>query len=136
MTGEEMAFWQHLEEHPDDTLARLVFADWLQDRGDERADGMRALVVGEYRPDCHKGEWFYGRWSNVNREGWKVSFRQAYHCLLPDDWWGALRDTCSDTMWWKFWYTRQDAEHAACVAFARLPAGRRAELLESVGVIG
>lgn len=133
MTGDETAFWQHLEEHPDDTLTRLVFADWLQDRGDERAEGMRALVAGEHLPDCHAGEWFYGRWSNTNRELWKTSFRSVYKCLLPDDWWEWSQATLSTMRYWKFWQTRQEAENAACVAFARLPASRRAELLESVG---
>lgn len=39
----EADFHAHLDAHPYDHTARLVFADWLQERDDPRADGYRAL---------------------------------------------------------------------------------------------
>jgi uncharacterized protein (TIGR02996 family) len=40
---EEEAFFQAIQEHPEDTALRLVFADWLEERGDPRAELLRLL---------------------------------------------------------------------------------------------
>src|SRR5262245_5889339 len=40
---EEQAFLQALQENPDDTALRLIFADWLEERGDQRAELIRLL---------------------------------------------------------------------------------------------
>lgn len=48
---EEDAFQSALDSNPDDATTRLVFADWLDERGDPRASGYRAL--GRYgRSPC------------------------------------------------------------------------------------
>jgi uncharacterized protein (TIGR02996 family) len=39
----EAAFLQAMQEHPEDTALRLVFADWLEERGDERGTLIRLL---------------------------------------------------------------------------------------------
>ena len=39
--GEEAAFLRAVRESPDDTATRLVFADWLEERGDVRAEFVR-----------------------------------------------------------------------------------------------
>src|SRR5262245_36399580 len=44
MTTED-DFQAALDANPNDWQSRLVFADWLQERGDPRADGYRALGV-------------------------------------------------------------------------------------------
>ena len=41
--SEEAAFLEAIAKHPQDRTARLVFADWLQERDDPRAEGYRAL---------------------------------------------------------------------------------------------
>jgi uncharacterized protein (TIGR02996 family) len=46
MTSEE-DFLNKLRDNPKDWQLRLVFADWLQERNDPRADGMR--VVGGFK---------------------------------------------------------------------------------------
>ena len=57
MTSED-DFQAALDTSPDDWQTRLVFADWLQERGDPRAEGYRALAVhrripvGVVRPDA------------------------------------------------------------------------------------
>jgi formylglycine-generating enzyme len=41
--NDETAFLQAMQEHPDDTALRLVFADWLEERGDSRGELIRLL---------------------------------------------------------------------------------------------
>jgi uncharacterized protein (TIGR02996 family) len=36
---DEQSFHDHLDQHPDDHHARMVFADYLQEQGDPRAEG-------------------------------------------------------------------------------------------------
>src|SRR5262245_4317067 len=37
----EVAFWMAIDADPDDDTIRLIFADWLEERGDPRADAIR-----------------------------------------------------------------------------------------------
>ncbi len=39
--AEEVAFWKAIDADPDDDTVRLIFADWLEERGDLRADAIR-----------------------------------------------------------------------------------------------
>src|SRR5580658_8218580 len=41
--NEEAAFLQAMQENPEDTALRLVFADWLEERGDSRGELVRLL---------------------------------------------------------------------------------------------
>jgi sulfatase modifying factor 1 len=41
--NDESAFLQAMQEHPEDTALRLVFADWLEERGDPRGELIRLL---------------------------------------------------------------------------------------------
>lgn len=51
-SSEEAAFWAALEADPTDDNARLVFADWLDDRSDLRAEWIRDAELAKYmRPD-------------------------------------------------------------------------------------
>ena len=68
MTTEE-DFQKALDANPDDWQTRLVFADWLQDRDDPRADGYRALAVlrvAPYAEESGKGWKGYGRTDNAS----------------------------------------------------------------------
>ncbi len=49
MTTED-DFQAALDANPDDWQTRLVFADWLDERGDARAEGYRALGANRLRP--------------------------------------------------------------------------------------
>src|SRR5262245_8060837 len=40
---DEAAFLRALQQHPEDTALRLVFADWLEERGDSRGELIRLL---------------------------------------------------------------------------------------------
>jgi uncharacterized protein (TIGR02996 family) len=44
-------FQAALDAHPKDWQTRLVFADWLDERGDPRAEGYRALGTLSLCPD-------------------------------------------------------------------------------------
>ena len=41
--NDETAFLQAMQEHPEDNALRLVFADWLEERGDPRGELIRLL---------------------------------------------------------------------------------------------
>lgn len=46
---EEDHFQAHLDRHPEDAVARMAFADWLDERGDPRGPGTRALgIIGRH----------------------------------------------------------------------------------------
>jgi len=40
---DETAFLEAMQEHPEDISLRLVFADWLEERGDPRGELVRLL---------------------------------------------------------------------------------------------
>jgi uncharacterized protein (TIGR02996 family) len=49
----EEDFQNALDANPKDWQTRLVFADWLQERGDERAEGYPALGLMQLRAGAH-----------------------------------------------------------------------------------
>jgi uncharacterized protein (TIGR02996 family) len=126
MTTED-DFQRQLDLNPDDWQTRLVFADFLQERGDPRADGYRALAVLGVHPhtDGNNG-WCHT--ANYHNRGPRPSYG---HCALPPCWYDAISPAPSrnDRSWREGWESRRKAEDAAALAFARLPADRRAELL-------
>lgn len=131
MTTED-DFQNTLDATPDAHHVRLVFADWLQDRGDKRAEGYRALGVlrripfGSRRRDVltRYGEWYA---EFYDAEGFDPQSD------LPTDWFRRLRGKPAwSTRGKKGWATRREAEDAAATAFAKLSAARRAELLNPV----
>jgi uncharacterized protein (TIGR02996 family) len=65
MTDDESAFQAAIDAAPLDKLPRLVFCDWLDERGDERAAGIRVLTV-------------YDRWPFTQPPG---------ESSLPFSWW-------------------------------------------------
>ena len=50
MDETEAAFWAAIATAPDDDLPKLVFADWLDERGDLRGDCLRWVVAEHKRP--------------------------------------------------------------------------------------
>jgi uncharacterized protein (TIGR02996 family) len=122
MTTED-DFQAALDADPDDWQTRLVLADWLEERGDERGAGYRALGLHRHRPPRGDGHvWFnaarYGRVTSEN---------------LPADWFGELcEETDGESDWFRTWNTRREAEDAAARAFGRLQPERRAELLSAL----
>ena len=125
MTTED-DFQRALDSNPEDWQTRLVFADWLQERGDPRADGYRALGVNRRVPDTRSTLMF--RYTSAPAVSFGIDPQHTY--VLPLDWY-----KLADSEWDKsacgpfYKVTRRAAEDTAALAFARLPAARRAELL-------
>lgn len=140
-------FQRHLDEQPDDHFTRLVFADWLQDRDDPRADGYRALGSLPVFPwlDKHSVPWGAPEIKNGTAWCWwggTVEPQTLPHCL-PDDWFGAVKTDWQykaydghSTVSSKDFYSRREADDAAALAFLKLRAKRRAQLLAGKAVAG
>lgn len=135
MTTED-DFQKLLDENPDDHHTRLVFADWLQDRDDPRADGYRALAVGRHYPHhlggC--GDQFLSTVEAGRCPYWRKLCPEwvAFPHNLPPDWFDRLDlfGGATAAPWWDLicTVTRRQCEDAAALAFTKLPAERRAEL--------
>ncbi len=122
--SDEDAFQAALDANPDDHVTRLVFADWLQEHGDERAEGYRAMGVTRRKPAIYK--------TRPEIWSWHAHLLETLDSCLGRRWWDTL-GTKSDSGLsnTKSFRSRRHAEDAAARAFARLPASCRAELLSS-----
>jgi uncharacterized protein (TIGR02996 family) len=96
MSDEEPAFLRAVSLHPQDAVARLVYADWLDDRGDPRGEYLRLLcaaagwqepaadreqVVGRLQ---HLGVGLAPDWVAAVQQG--VNWRTLFEAnLLPPD---------------------------------------------------
>lgn len=137
MTTED-DFHRMLDANPDDHHTRLVFADWLQERGDPRAEGYRALGMLKRRPDNYgraenpAGQKFYTAPEAFDLFGEGINHPDS---VLPADWFQAL-DTDHKTdqgneRYWRYFTGRRPTEDAAALAFAKLPPERQAEITQS-----
>jgi uncharacterized protein (TIGR02996 family) len=133
MTTEE-DFHYALGANPDDWQMRLVFADWLQDRGDPRAEGYRALGLRRWQSYVMSDRFSVANYparssgddrSDLPNDWFKGVFARArpnHRVVLKESIPGNEGSWC--------WFgSRREAEDAAALAFAELPAKRRAELL-------
>lgn len=94
MYDEQQAIIREIVARPDDDLPRLIYADWLDERGDPQGEFIRiqcALARGEQSPDetrelreretellrAYRGEW-------VARLGPGVIWHQIYRGLIED----------------------------------------------------
>lgn len=129
--NEEAGFHAALDANPEDHGVRLVLADWLQDRDDARAEGYRALVAIGFRPVEVSGISWLGtmRIESLFRNREPFDTYTYRPCLLPDDWFEAVAGEKTTSGYWMEFDTRREAEDAAAIGFAKLPAKRRAELL-------
>jgi uncharacterized protein (TIGR02996 family) len=114
-----------LDAHPDDHLTRLVLADFLDERGDPRGSGYRALGVLPSRPEKYEdNQWGYDLAGYFHDSGddlpkdWFLSMKEPPRYRLTH--WSSLIRTGP---------SRRVIEDAAALAFSRLPADRQHELL-------
>lgn len=111
--NDEEAFQDHLDQYPDDHFARMAFADWLQDRGDVRAEGYRALGDKKLYPDMRGGitpTWFNYRTSFLR----KNSLPKKWLILLTGY---VLTHRTGKVTYWVDYHTRRQAEDAAALAY-------------------
>ncbi len=140
MTTEE-DFQAMLDANPHDHVTRAVFADWLEERGDERAAGYRALAQFRRFPaySNHAGngsslpfDWFEG-WSFYG--GGCEWYKRTTPNELPDSWrWklpcNSRKATGDQGMIGGSWQrTRREAEDAAALAWLELTDAERADVL-------
>lgn len=147
MTTED-DFQAALDAHPDDFQTRLVFADWLQERDDPRAEGYRALGKPGCYPNCYtlKGTstrhkpaaaawWAY--WTDPHPRFPALPHHEGD--WLPFDWFRLIPKLPEEVSvnCHLIRATRRELDDVVALAFALLPAERRAELLaESVSIGG
>lgn len=128
MTTED-DFHATLDAQPDDWQTRLVFADFLADRDDPRADGYRAIAVQ------HRCPLRIGR-PTGDAHWWYCGTDHSKNNIIPRDWFEMLPgDVGSKLFWPRLTNTggvlsRRACEDALARAFADLPADRKRALLE------
>lgn len=140
MTTED-DFQRQLDEHPEDHQTRLVFADWLDERGDPRGPGYRALGVCGLCVHCES--WFNDKMyderppedtTNLPYK-WFVKLKggQFRNPLRNDPVTGHERRTTPPryATWCQF-ESRAHAENAAALAWSKLPESVRVEILNPV----
>jgi uncharacterized protein (TIGR02996 family) len=121
----EDEFQGRLNAEPDNHTVRLVFADWLEEQGDARADGYRALGRCRF---CTGATLDFPCW--WSHDGGKEARENVNpQAMLPRDWFDLLEGPATGGAYWRDYPNRRVAEDAAALAFAKLPAERRAELL-------
>lgn len=126
----ESDFQAKLDAEPGNHTVRLIFADWLQDRSDPRADGFRALGKNRLLPHFSQSSglwvfWNAGAYPNEVHLGWDDNY------YLPGDWFAAAFN--KNLRFIRMAY-RDFMEDAAAIAFATLPPERQAELLSGKAV--
>lgn len=129
----ESDFQNALDANPEDHQTRLVFADWLQERDDPRADGYRALGVLRRVPsDPHFGFLWNSDYGNRVCPSPYVLPRDWYEPLDANDGPGKLKPPGGLRLL-NQGESRRAKEDKAALAFALLPPERRAELLAGGG---
>lgn len=135
MTTEE-DFQRQLDSDIEDHHTRLVFADWLEEHNDPRAEGYRALGVMQRVPvrllrlGNAEFYWSYhngmgsGYSNGRNIMGYHNPFPRQY--ALPQPWLDKLINNNQSAGYWAhecgtYWGSRREAEDAAARAFALLP---------------
>lgn len=131
--NEEAAFFAAINENPGDSTTRLVFADWLDDRGDPRGAGFRAIVrlgivpvksVSKDRSDGYV--WYVWNVAKYTSYKWRKPLPgNSYSCaMLPKRWFLLLEGfTESDDSsneggsWWRAWDSLAEAQSAIAKAY-------------------
>jgi uncharacterized protein (TIGR02996 family) len=129
----EEAFQAHLDAHPDDHFAREVFADWLDEQGDPRGPGMRAL--GVLKKCAYPADLAVSWYCPCPYFQTLIAYCETYY-YLPPDWFDEIvldgkSEDFAPCHAKRTDATRREVEDAAALAFAKLPERRRAQLLKS-----
>lgn len=127
--GDEDAWQSYLDAYPDDHAMRTRLGLWLSDQGDVRGDGYRALAKGRRAP------LMLDRYDGTPHH-WYVNDDMVggNPNSLPPDWFNALPGAKDRYVFWPaetHAIQRRAAEDAAALAFHLLPADRQRELMET-----
>lgn len=117
-------FQAALDHTPKDWQARLVFADWLDERGDERADGYRALGRWRRVPQVYSLDVGGCFWVCCPDSTWFKWQHRLFAASLPYNWHSRMREAqLTDEF-----PSRRLAEDAAARAYCRLVADLRSRM--------
>jgi uncharacterized protein (TIGR02996 family) len=106
-TDDEAAFRNAIEASPDDPLPKLIFADWLDERGDARGPRLRWLAAHPVRPvyDALANTWDW--WSRPPREPDYYGGQNTDAAILPKSVFARLKGKWKDI--WKGYDSYVDA---------------------------
>jgi uncharacterized protein (TIGR02996 family) len=120
-------FQRNLDDNPENWTLRTVFADWLQDHGDTRAEGYRAIARQKRLPL---------RMESHGRDAWWwYRGNSPFHNNIPDDWFALLPAGPGSELFWPLLTrkenvrSRRQCEDELARAFAELSETRRQQLL-------
>lgn len=124
-------FQRLIDRKSDDWHTRLVLADWLEDRGDPRSGGYRAIAIQKRRP-------LQGRHRDIDTWWWHRSGStkiEDFHNHIPQDWFSLLPAGEGSESFWPVFSpkggikSRRECEDALALAFSLLSPERQAELM-------
>lgn len=122
MTTED-DFHRLLDADPSDWQTRLIFADWLEERGDPRAEGYRVMGRLRLQPQvgCNPSSPnFFGLWY------WRsTDTGRSFKGVLRTCWWNKIPKNEVDGRYHVAYRSRRESEDAAALAFAELDASRK-----------
>lgn len=125
----EAAFQAAIDANRFDFDRRLVFADWLDEQGDKRAAGYRAMGRLAFTPTALDATDSLFYWQDEASRDRRVTSNLLH--FLPTDLYKLLR--CQKRRSGKTEPdTRRSLEDAFALAFSKLPPDRQAELLSGV----
>ncbi|HTK74112.1 MAG TPA: TIGR02996 domain-containing protein [Gemmataceae bacterium] len=124
---DEAAFSKAIQAAPDDPLPKLIFADWLDERGDPRATCLRWVVDRGLRPvhDAIADTWDW--WSRPPREPDYYGGQDTTAAIVPPALFRRMNGKPTDI--WKGYLSYADALRdlmqawAKCVAAGSTPGG-------------
>lgn len=127
MTTED-DFQKALVAEPHDWHLRVLFANWLEERADARAEGYRAMGLLRRAPAHWRGTgpWV---WLSTHHARYYTPSDEIATATVPDDWYDLIPKNQ-----YKVAEERtvlREALNDAARAFAQLPAARKAELLST-----
>lgn len=138
MTDEDH-FQTEIDKRPADPLPRQVFADWLEERGDPRAAGYRAMgECGLNGCHCSVRRDVVTDWLPNGRTRWHSYPHGSTRLWLPGPWFHATykshpaKDSYVRT---GIFLNRRAAEDAAALAWLELTPEEREQCYRECGVI-
>lgn len=120
--NQEKPFRDAINNNPSDTTLQLVFADWLEEQGDPRAEGWRVLTEAGRRPHNYKPD-------SVNEWDWYSKYGSPDNprtITLPVSMWENMSTATSDLPHgYKSFFL---AMNAAAITFSELPIDQKLEV--------
>jgi hypothetical protein len=113
---DEAFFHDVLENHNDDSAARLLLAEWLGARGDARATGYSYMAIARKHPYRSYATW----------EWWNIDSANEEQIRLPSPLWTQLPIAAPPGYpRCKEWSSRREAEDALCDLLSRWSRERK-----------